>query len=90
MVPVQAPRLRDDAGLFRLGRRAVYYEFEGAFSLADGWLLSTVIAAAVQLWRGRAATLLSLLAAGGAGLCLLGMDVFYDLRHRIYGEQQRA
>ncbi len=43
-----------------------------------------MIAAAVQLWRRRPSSLLWLVAAGGAGLYLLGMDMVYDLEHRIY------
>jgi hypothetical protein len=62
-----------------------YYRFENGFELADGWLLSSVIAAAVQLWRRRASALLWMLVAGGAGLYLLGMDMLYDLSHGIYG-----
>ena len=61
-----------------------YYGFEDDFQLADAWLLTTVIAAAIQLWRQRATALLWLLSAGSAGLYLLGMDMFYDLEHRIY------
>ena len=62
-----------------------YYSFEDAFQIADAWLLITVIAAAVQLARQRASALLWLIAAGSAGLYLLGMDLFYDLAHGIYG-----
>ena len=61
-----------------------YYQFEEAFALADAWLLISVVAAAVALWRRRPSALVWLLAAGGAGLYLLGMDVLYDLRHGIY------
>jgi ferric-dicitrate binding protein FerR (iron transport regulator) len=61
-----------------------YYGFEESFQLADGWLLFAVIAAAVRLRRRRASALLWLLAAGGAGLYLLGMDLYYDVRHGIY------
>jgi hypothetical protein len=61
-----------------------YYSFEDAFQLADAWLLVAVVAATVQLRRRRPSALLWLLAAGGAGLYLLGMDVWYDLAHGIY------
>jgi DNA-binding MarR family transcriptional regulator len=61
-----------------------YYQFEEAFALADAWLLITVVAAALALWRRRPSALVWLLAAGGAGLYLLGMDLLYDLRHGIY------
>lgn len=63
---------------------SAYYSFEDGFALADGWLLIAVIAAAVQLRRRRASALLWLIAAGSAGLYLLGMDVLYDLANRIY------
>jgi len=62
-----------------------YYSFEDAFQIADAWLLITVVAAAVQLARQRASALLWLIAAGSAGLYLLGIDLFYDLAHGIYG-----
>ena len=61
-----------------------YYSFEDAFQLADAWLLAAVVAATVQLRRRRPSALLWLLAAGGAGLYLLGMDAWYDLAHGIY------
>jgi ferric-dicitrate binding protein FerR (iron transport regulator) len=73
-----------DRGLVASRTTADYFRFEDDFALADGWLLGTVIAGAVQLWRRRASALLWLIAAGGAGLYLLGMDVLYDLEHRIY------
>jgi hypothetical protein len=61
-----------------------YYRFEDGFQLADAWLLIAVVAASVQLSRRQPSALLWMLAAGGAGLYLLGMDVFYDLGHGIY------
>jgi ferric-dicitrate binding protein FerR (iron transport regulator) len=73
-----------DRGLVASRRTSAYYSFEDGFALADGWLLATVIAAAVGLWRRRASALLWLIAAGGAGLYLLAMDMLYDLRHHIY------
>ena len=73
-----------DRGLVASRTTAAYFRFEDDFALADGWLLGTVVAAGVQLWRARASALLWLIAAGGAGLYLLGMDVLYDVEHRIY------
>ena len=63
---------------------SAYYSFEDGFVLADAWLLIAVTAAAVQLARRRPSALLWLIAAGGAGVYLLAMDVLYDLRHGIY------
>ena len=73
-----------DRGLVASRTTAAYFSFEDDFALADGWLLGTLIAAAVQLWRRRASALLWLIAAGAAGLYLLGMDMLYDLDHHIY------
>jgi hypothetical protein len=73
-----------DRGLVASRTTPAYFSFEDDFALADGWLLGTVIAAAVQLRRRRASALLWLIAAGGAGLYLLGMDMLYDLQHGIY------
>jgi ferric-dicitrate binding protein FerR (iron transport regulator) len=73
-----------DRGLVASRATSSYYGFEESFQLADGWLLLAVSAAAIQLRRRRPSALLWLLAAGGAGLYLLGMDVYYDLGHGIY------
>jgi hypothetical protein len=72
-----------DRGLVASRTTASYFRFEDDFAVADGWLLGTLIAAAVQLSRRRANALLWLIAAGGAGLYLLGMDMLYDLKHQI-------
>lgn len=77
-----------DRGLIASSSKPSYYAFEGAFALADGWLFVAVLAAAIQLSRRRASALLWLLAAGGAGLYLLGMDVLYDVQHGIYGNSR--
>lgn len=65
--------------------RAAYVEFENAFPLADAWLGLACCAALVALVRRSPTALLWLVAAGGAGLYLFGMDVLYDLQHGIYG-----
>ena len=64
--------------------RPAYVEFENAFPLADGWLAACALLAAEALWRGRRTALLWLLAGGGAGVYLAGMDVLYDLQHDIW------
>ena len=64
--------------------RPAYIEFENAFPLADGWLALCAVLAAEALWRGRSSALLWLLAGGGAGIYLAGMDVLYDLEHGIW------
>jgi hypothetical protein len=73
-----------DRSLLATDTRPAYYEFEDAFPLADGWLALCLIAAIVQLQRRHASALFWLLAGGGAGLYLAGMDVLYDIEHRIW------
>lgn len=77
-----------DRALIASRSTSSYYDFEGAFALADGWLLLCILAAAAQLARRRPSALLWLIAAGAAGLYLLGMDVLYDLRHGIYASSR--
>ena len=63
-----------------------YMQFENAFPLADGWLVLCLVAGAWCLRMRRRAALLWLLAGGGAGLYLFGMDVLYDLEHGVWGK----
>jgi hypothetical protein len=63
-----------------------YVEFENAFPLADGWLALTCVLAFLALGRRSPTALLWLIAAGSAGMYLLGMDVLYDLENGIYTE----
>jgi hypothetical protein len=63
-----------------------YMQFEDAFPLADGWLALCMAAAAFCLVTARRAALFWLLAGGGAGLYLFGMDVLYDLEHGVWGK----
>jgi hypothetical protein len=63
-----------------------YVQFENAFPLADGWLALCLVAGAWCLQMRRRAALLWLLAGGGAGLYLFGMDVLYDLQHGVWGK----
>jgi hypothetical protein len=63
-----------------------YLQFEEAFPLADGWLALCMMAAAFCLLTFRRAALFWLLAGGGAGLYLFGMDVLYDLEHGVWGK----
>ena len=65
---------------------AAYTQFEDAFPLADGWLALCLVAASFCLLTRRRAALFWLLAGGGAGLYLFGMDVLYDLQHGIWGK----
>jgi hypothetical protein len=73
-----------DRSILASDTRGAYYEFENAFPLADGWLVLCLVAAAVQLLRRRATALVWVLAGGGAGLYLAGMDILYDLEHQIW------
>ncbi len=66
--------------------RPAYIEFEQAFPLADAWLALCLRGAVAALARRQPAALLWLLAGGGAGLYLCGMDVLYDLEHGIWGQ----
>jgi hypothetical protein len=63
-----------------------YVQFEQAFPLADGWLVLCLVAASFCLVTRRRAALFWLLAGGGAGLYLFGMDVLYDLEHGVWGK----
>jgi hypothetical protein len=63
-----------------------YSQFEDAFPLADGWLALCLVAASFCLLTRRRTALFWLLAGGGAGLYLFGMDVLYDLQHGIWGK----
>jgi hypothetical protein len=63
-----------------------YVQFENAFPLADGWLALCLVAGAWCLHMRRRAALLWLVAGGGAGLYLFGMDVLYDLQHGVWGK----
>jgi hypothetical protein len=73
-----------DRSILASETRDAYYEFENAFPLADGWLVLCLVAATVQLLRRRSSVLLWLLAGGGAGLYLAGMDVLYDVEHGVW------
>jgi hypothetical protein len=70
--------------------RPASYEFEAAFALADGWLVFCLLAAARALAARRPTALLWLLAAGGAGGFLLGMDVLYNLQHGVWFASRRG
>ena len=63
-----------------------YTQFEDAFPLADGWLALCLVAASYCLLTARRAALFWLLAGGGAGVYLFGMDVLYDLQHGVWGK----
>jgi hypothetical protein len=63
-----------------------YIQFEDAFPMSDGWLALCLAAGAFCLVTSRRAALLWLLAGGGAGLYLFGMDVLYDLQHGVWGK----
>lgn len=62
----------------------VYYTFENAFPLADGWMAATGALGAIALQRRRQSALLWLPCAGSASLYLAGMDILFDLQNGIY------
>jgi hypothetical protein len=63
-----------------------YYDFENAFPLADGWWVLALVVSSWALLARRPIALGALLAAGGAGLYLLCMDVLYDAEHGIWAK----
>jgi hypothetical protein len=73
-----------DRGIVAADHAAQYVAFEQSFPLADAWLLTALIMAAVQLWRRAPSALAWVFVVGGAGMYLCGMDVLYDLQHGIY------
>src|SRR5512133_3961636 len=77
-----------DRSLLASDTRPAYYEFEGAFALADGWLAFCLVARALAARRPTA--LLWLLAAGGSGGFLLAIDVLYNLQHGVWFASQRG
>jgi hypothetical protein len=79
-----------DRSMLASDPRPAYYEHEGAFPLADAWLVFCLVAAARALAARRASALLWLLAAGGAGAFLVGTDVVYNLQHGIWISGQRG
>jgi len=79
-----------DRSLLASDTRPAYYEFEGAFFLADALLAACLVAAARALRARRAAALLWLLAAAGAGGFLLAVDVLYNLQHGVWFASQRG
>jgi hypothetical protein len=79
-----------DRALLASDTRPAYYEFEGAFVLADAWLAFCLVAGARSLTGRRPTALLWLLAAAGAGGFLLAMDVLYNLQHGVWFASQRG
>jgi len=73
-----------DRSLVASNHRSAYYEFENAFPLADGWLTVALLGAVWSLTRRSPLALFWMLAGGGAGLYLFGMDVLYDLENGIW------
>lgn len=73
-----------DRSLVASNSHSAYYQFENAFPLADGWWVLCFAAAAIQLRNQSRAALFWLLAGGGAGLYLFGMDSLYDAEHGIW------
>ena len=73
-----------DRTLLAADTRPAYYEFEGAFFLADVWLAGCLVAGARALTARRSSALLWLLAAAGAGGFLLAVEVLYNLQHGVW------
>jgi hypothetical protein len=79
-----------DRSVLAADTRPAYYEFEGAFFLADVWLATCLVAGARALTARRSSALLWLLAAGGAGGFLVAVDVLYNLQHGVWFASQRG
>ncbi len=62
----------------------VYMNFEQAFPLADGFIVSFLLLSAWALRRGSSLAVLFLLLGAGSGFYLGGMDVLFDLEHGIW------
>jgi hypothetical protein len=79
-----------DRTLLAADTRPAYFEFEGAFFLADVWLATCLVAGARALTARRSSALLWLLAAGGAGGFLVAVDVLYNHQHGVWFASQRG
>jgi hypothetical protein len=79
-----------DRTLLAADTRPAYFEFEGAFFLADAWLATCLVAGALALTARRSSALLWLLAAGGAGGFLVAVEVLYNLQHGVWFASQRG
>jgi hypothetical protein len=75
-----------DRSVLASEHRAAYYQFENAFPLADAWLGLACVLALVALLRHWPSALFWVVAAGGAGLYLFGMDFLYDVEHGIFAK----
>lgn len=63
---------------------AQYITFEQSFPLADLWLVSALLIAALTLARRWPVAMLWLTVVGAAGMYLFALDFLYDLQHGIY------
>ena len=61
-----------------------WFAWEMSFPLADGWMATTTILAAVGLWRMRPGGLLFGLVSGGAMVFLGLMDALFFLQNGLY------
>jgi hypothetical protein len=77
-----------DRSIVASGHSAQYVAFEQSSPLADAWLLTGLLLAAIQLWRRRPSALVWVFVVGGAGMYLFAMDMLYDLQHGIYAKGQ--
>jgi hypothetical protein len=74
-----------DRPLLASSRSASYLDFENAFPLADAWMTTALLVAAIACLRRRAAPArFWLVTAAASGLYLLCMDSLYDLEHRVW------
>jgi hypothetical protein len=74
------------AGAVQTSDDAAYVAFENAFPLADAYMATCYVAAAILLLKGRAAAIPIGIAAGSAMVFLGAMDTLFNLEHGKYAD----
>ena len=74
------------AGAVQTGDDPAYFAFENAFPLADGYMATCFVIAAIALLRGRVQAVPFGIAAGSAMVFLGAMDTLFNLEHGKYAD----
>lgn len=74
-------------GTVRTSEDPCWEDFERAFPLADAYLAVTTLAAARQMWRGRASAVGLGIAGGSAAVYVGLMDILYNIQHGKYADR---